>query len=141
MEPASEKRNDHLLKNIVFGMVGVFVAVLIFIVGLTVGVAASTGFNFNGVLPASDAGSSASLEPSTTMTNSGSLSVSLMNDVLQRLRSQWYGQLPSNDQLTDGALRGMVSSLGDPFTSYVEPKYAQILNQDMTSKFEGIGAT
>jgi carboxyl-terminal processing protease len=34
-----------------------------------------------------------------------------------------------------------VSSLGDPYTAYIEPQYAKILEQDMTSKFEGIGAT
>jgi carboxyl-terminal processing protease len=142
METASQDKNNNLLKNIVLTMVGIFTAVLIFIVGLTVGVTAAKGFSFadsSPLLP--DMSSSASLAPSTTVTNSGSLNVALMNDVLQRLRSQWYGTMPSNDQLTDGALRGMVSSLGDPFTAYVEPKYAQILSQDMSGKFEGIGAT
>ena len=61
--------------------------------------------------------------------------------MLQRLKTQWYGELPANDKLTDGAIRGMVSSLGDQFTQYVEPKYAKILNEDIEGSFEGIGAT
>ncbi|HEY3342234.1 MAG TPA: S41 family peptidase, partial [Anaerolineae bacterium] len=139
MEPASENKKGDLLKNVKFGLIGVVVAVLIFIVGLTVGLTAANGFAANGVtsvLNNGGAGSTATI----TSTNAG-LNVTLMNDVLQRLRSQWYGNIPTSDQLTDGAIRGMVSSLGDPFTAYVEPKYAAILNQDMSSKFEGIGAT
>ena len=139
MEPASQNKNGNLLKNTMIGLVGVFVAVLIFIVGLTVGVAAANGFNFLGSSGLTNNPVSVSVESGITTTNS--LNVALMNDVLQRLRSQWYGDIPSSDQLTDGALRGMVSSLGDPFTAYVEPKYAKILDQDMSSKFEGIGAT
>ncbi len=61
--------------------------------------------------------------------------------MLRRLRNEWYGDLPSNDKLTDGAVRGMVSSLGDPFTQYVEPSLAKLMEQDITGKFEGIGAS
>ena len=139
MEPASENKKSDLLKNIKFALIGVFVAVLIFVVGMTVGLVAAKGFNLNGVSSVLNNGGISS-SSSLTDTNS-SLNVTLMNDVLQRLSSQWYGEMPSSDQLTDGAIRGMVSSLGDSFTTYVEPKYAAILNQDMSSKFEGIGAT
>ena len=118
-------------------MAGVFIAVLIFIVGLTVGAAAANGFRFSGSSAFPVIESATGTENSST----GSIDVTLMNDIIRRLRSQWYGEIPSDDQLTDGALRGLVSSLGDPYTSYVEPKYAQMLEQDMTSKFEGIGAT
>ena len=69
------------------------------------------------------------------------LNSSLVNDVLGRLKTQWYGQLPTNAQLTDGAIKGMVNSLGDQFTQYVEPRFAKILNDDISGSFEGIGAT
>lgn len=130
--------NGALLKNIMMGMAGIFIAVLIFIVGLTVGVATANGFRFTGASPFAEAEPSASL---STPGASSSLDVNLMNEVIRRLRSQWYGDFPSDDRLTDGALRGMVSSLGDPYTAYIEPQYAKILEQDMTSTFEGIGAT
>ncbi len=144
MEPttSNQNKNSNMLKNIIYAMVGVFVALLIFIVGLTVGVTAAKGFGLPGPSPfLPDLSSGTSLAPSNTITSSAGVNLALMNDVLLRLRSQWYGTMPSNDQLTNGALRGMVSSLGDPFTAYVEPKYALILNQDMSGQFEGIGAT
>ena len=137
MQPAPEEGRNNLLKNIVLGMAGVFIAVMIFIVGITVGVSAANGFNLSGVPFLSNADRTASIGNSSA----AGLNTALINDVLGRLRSQWYGTLPSSAKLTDGALRGMVSSLGDPFTVYVEPQYAKILNQDMTSRFEGIGAT
>jgi len=115
---------------------------MIFIVGITVGVSAANGFSFNGpsAFPA-PTDRTASIGDGSTPGSSTGLNVTLMNEVLTRLRAQWYGDIPSNDKLTDGAIRGMVSSLGDPFTAYIEPQYAKILEQDMTSKFEGIGAT
>lgn len=44
-------------------------------------------------------------------------------------------------QLTYGAAEGMVSSLGDPHTMFVEPVQAAIIEEDMQGTFEGIGAT
>ncbi len=40
-----------------------------------------------------------------------------------------------------GAVSGLVSAIGDPHTSFVEPKPAAILNEDMQGSFEGIGET
>ena len=42
--------------------------------------------------------------------------------------------------LVDGAIKGMVDSLGDPYSAYLSPEqYAQGL-QDLSGQFEGIGA-
>jgi carboxyl-terminal processing protease len=42
--------------------------------------------------------------------------------------------------LIDGAIKGMVDSLGDPYSAYLSPEqYAQGL-QDLSGQFEGIGA-
>ncbi len=60
---------------------------------------------------------------------------------------QAFGALKSNylydvddDELIQGAIKGMVASLDDPFTSYVDPKETARLDQDITGSFEGIGA-
>ena len=45
------------------------------------------------------------------------------------------------DHMIHGAAAGMVASLGDPPTVFVEPVSATILNDDMQGSFEGIGAT
>jgi len=40
-----------------------------------------------------------------------------------------------------GAIRGMVQTLDDPYTSFVEPLPAAIMDEDMQGSFEGIGAS
>lgn len=49
------------------------------------------------------------------------------------------------DKLNDkkmfyGALRGLVSSLGDPYTVFMDPVIAENFNNDLAGTFEGIGA-
>lgn len=44
-------------------------------------------------------------------------------------------------EMTYGAAAGLVSSLGDPNTMFVEPVQAAIIEEDMQGSFEGIGAT
>jgi carboxyl-terminal processing protease len=47
----------------------------------------------------------------------------------------------SYEDLEVGALRGMVNSLGDPYTSYLDPdEYAEMLNYLDGADYEGIGA-
>jgi len=135
-------------KNIALGMLGVFIGCMIFILGMTVGVMFSRpgGLLFSGASPFSALNSNIEASSGTTGVNATineqpGLNSSLVNDVLGRLKTQWYGQLPSNAQLTDGAVKGMVNSLGDQFTQYVEPRFAKILSDDISGSFEGIGAT
>lgn len=39
-----------------------------------------------------------------------------------------------------GAMRGMVSSLGDPYSVFMEPEDATEFNEELAGRFEGIGA-
>ncbi|MDD4332895.1 MAG: S41 family peptidase [Patescibacteria group bacterium] len=39
-----------------------------------------------------------------------------------------------------GSLKGLAASLGDPYTIFMDPKMAQEFDEDMSGKFEGIGA-
>lgn len=64
----------------------------------------------------------------------------LLRLVLQLLDQQYYGELPEGKELTYGAIRGMLQALGDPYTSFIEPRIAAILNEDASGEFEGIGA-
>ncbi len=69
------------------------------------------------------------------------LDEALINQVLQILERDFYGELPDSQDLSYGAIRGMLMTLGDPYTSFVEPNIADILREDATGEFEGIGAT
>ena len=60
---------------------------------------------------------------------------------------QTYGALKSNylsdvedEEILRGAIQGMLESLDDPFSYYLEPRTAAREAQDRTGSFEGIGA-
>ncbi len=117
-------------------MLGVFIGAMIFVLGIAVGAMLlrpggalsniPTTLSINRNAAVSEAGISSDASAAT-----GKLNQTLVNDVLRRLRGEWYGELPTDDKLTDGAIRGMVTSLGDPFTQYVEPSMARLMEQDI----------
>jgi carboxyl-terminal processing protease len=51
-----------------------------------------------------------------------------------------YVQKETPDTLLNGAINGMVQSLDDPFSSYMDPKAASQFKEMISSSFEGIGA-
>jgi len=65
----------------------------------------------------------------------------LVNEVLELLNEQFYGEIPDQQTLTHGAIRGMLLTLDDPYTSFIDPQITAILNEDASGTFEGIGAT
>ncbi len=56
------------------------------------------------------------------------------------VEKEFYGELPSNQEMTYGAIRGALQTLGDKHTVFIEPTHAAILNADINGSFEGIGA-
>jgi carboxyl-terminal processing protease len=56
------------------------------------------------------------------------------------IQRDYYGTLPSEEELTYGAIRGALNTLNDPFTGFIEPSVAEINRQDDSGSFEGIGA-
>lgn len=138
----SDSIGSNPVKNIALGMLGMFIGALIFILGMTAGVVLSRpgGLLFTGALPFSP-NVAVSAGASDAAAEQQGLNYALINDVINRLRTQWYGEMPSSAQLTDGAIKGLVNALGDEFTQYVEPRFAKLLNEDITGAFEGIGAT
>ena len=56
------------------------------------------------------------------------------------LQRDYYGELPDMQEATYGAITGMLEALGDEYTSFIEPDVADILREDASGTFEGIGA-
>ena len=56
------------------------------------------------------------------------------------LERDFYGQLPTPQQLTYGAIRGVLTTLDDPYTTFVEPKPRRLEKDDLRGSFGGIGA-
>ncbi|MFX3616791.1 MAG: S41 family peptidase [Sporolactobacillus sp.] len=51
-----------------------------------------------------------------------------------------YFRKVSSSKLYDGAIKGMIQALDDPFSSYMNAKTASSFTQSLSSSFQGIGA-
>jgi len=58
-------------------------------------------------------------------------------DLVQR---NFYGDLPSMQKVTYAAIHGMLNTLNDDYTTFIEPDVASVIQEDATGEFEGIGA-
>ncbi|MDW8098017.1 MAG: S41 family peptidase [Anaerolineae bacterium] len=56
------------------------------------------------------------------------------------LQRDFYGELPSNQEMTYGAIRGVLELLDDENTTFLDPQSAEFFNTDLSGTFEGIGA-
>jgi carboxyl-terminal processing protease len=64
-----------------------------------------------------------------------------MWDVLQKVETMYYDKSAIDaNKMLDGAIAGMVSSLGDPYTLYLPPVQNTSFKQNLAGQFEGIGA-
>lgn len=61
-------------------------------------------------------------------------------DVYDTLTENYYGDV-SVDELVESAISGMVSSVGDVYTSYADTEYTESFNELINGKYEGIGCT
>lgn len=70
-----------------------------------------------------------------------SVDFSLFWDVWQRLGRYYIDAATLDSQkMVWGAITGMVSSLGDPYTTFLPPKENKEFKEDLGGEFEGIGA-
>ncbi len=89
--------------------------------------------------PPSTRTTSPSVTPTPTVVSS-ELDYQMMQEVLTLLKKQYYGEIPDSKTLTYGAIRGLLTTLNDPNTSFIDPQVSAILNEDASGTFEGIGA-
>jgi carboxyl-terminal processing protease len=80
-----------------------------------------------------------------TSTNSASevnfdIDDSRFTSILNVLKSRYVESNLDNNKLYEGAIKGMVDSLGDPYTAYFTKSETDEYNQALSGKFEGIGA-
>lgn len=60
--------------------------------------------------------------------------------VMDLLERDFFGEKPAAEQRTDGAIKGMVESFGDPYTFFVEPQTRELERDQLAGKFGGVGA-
>lgn len=59
----------------------------------------------------------------------------------QIIHQQYVDQPVDNTKLMEGAIRGMMESLGDPHSTYMDPQTYKEANAQLAGSYEGIGAT
>ena len=65
---------------------------------------------------------------------------SLFWQVWDTLSSKYYDKVKLDpNQMVYGAISGMVSSLGDPYTMFLPPTQNKIVNENLNGNFEGVG--
>ena len=64
----------------------------------------------------------------------------LMNEAWRIVESDFYGDIPSEQARTYGAIKGSVQTLDDPYTYFIEPEPAVREQERLQGKFGGIGA-
>ena len=65
---------------------------------------------------------------------------SLFWRVWDKLETDYYDQSKINEQeMILGAIKGMVSALGDPYTSFLPPEEQKRTQEDLSGQFEGVG--
>lgn len=62
-----------------------------------------------------------------------------LEQAYQMIKSNYIHKV-DDQKLIDGAIGGMVSALGDPYSTYMSPEQAQQFKADLKSSFSGIGA-
>lgn len=112
----------------------IIIIVITFLIGYYAGVS-KIAFDWNTFQPNVQVSSK---EPPP---NDQSMDMSRMWVVLDKLETMYYDKTAINaNKLLDGAISGMVSSLGDPYTVYLPPVQNTDFKQELAGQFEGIGA-
>lgn len=74
-------------------------------------------------------------------TNLDNIDNKFFNEVSKVIQENYIGELPSSKELTYGALKGMLSSLGNEYNSFLTPTEAESYLQSRNPNIEGIGVT
>lgn len=64
----------------------------------------------------------------------------LLLEVWDIVDQEFDGELPTNEEVTYGAIRGSLELLDDPFTQFLPPEIAERSREQLEGRFEGIGA-
>ena len=119
---SEQKKYSGPLRSLILFWVSVLVFVGFF-VGVIIGVSISTHQRYS------------------STENGGYFDSSLYSEVEQLLHDNYLNAKKIDDKtLFYGALRGMVSAVGDPYTTFFDPQANKDFNEELSGSFDGIGA-
>jgi len=112
----------------------IIIIIITFLVGYYVGVT-NISFEWNSFQPNIQVSSKAP-PPSVQF-----MDTTLMWTVLNKIETLYYDRSAINaNKLLNGAITGMVNSLGDPYSMYLPPQQNTNFKQGLAGQFDGIGA-
>ena len=79
-------------------------------------------------------------EPTKKATLTDEEALRVLQEVWDLINAEFFGELPPPEERVYGAIRGMLETLDDDYTSFSEPSIAEIRRADASGTFEGIGA-
>lgn len=71
---------------------------------------------------------------------SSTIDFSLLWNVIEKINSDYLFGPVDGTKLLYGAISGLVGALGDPYTSFLDPKNNQQFQESLNGIYEGIGA-
>lgn len=78
-------------------------------------------------------------QPTPARTPTGA-ELPIFAEAIEQLHNSFYGDVPAGQELEYAAIRGVVASLDDRFTSFMTPAEAERFGETLDGSFEGIGA-
>jgi len=66
--------------------------------------------------------------------------LSAYSRALTYLKENYWGELPTDTQLTYTAIHGMLKTMDDPYTRFLDPKSFKAMSEENHGEFVGIGA-
>ncbi|GGE81681.1 S41 family peptidase [Priestia taiwanensis] len=80
-----------------------------------------------------------SKSPITAIESSGNTDIAKVGQIYELISSRYVEEV-NKDELIEGAIQGMVGTLKDPFSAYMDKEAADQFHQSLDSSFQGIGA-
>lgn len=133
-------------RAIIVLLLAVFVVAGSFSAGYVAGSHPLAAVSSTAVLPTPVAGQAAPVAPAKTATaapaRSSEEQLELFRQAWRLLEQEFYDASSlGKAEVIYGAIKGAVEGLGDPYTNFATPRQAEMQREDLSGKFEGIGAT
>lgn len=130
--------NNRILKVALFGLVAIALLLSGFSGGFVVGHVLPEGIIPPTLLPAG--------APTVSPESQAATPQDLQNlfkpfwEAWQIIHAQYVDQPVDDTKLMEGAINGMMQSLGDPHSTYMDPQTYKDANSELAGSYEGIGA-
>lgn len=136
-------QNDAVLVDGLYRRPRLVIGVTLLLLGLVFALGAAFGYGFGRTTV--QAAASVRIQPVAAPSENGAAAVlqpsfNLFWEAMDHLYRDYYGEAPDPQLATYGAIRGVLTLIDDPNTSFLTPDEASFFRTNLDGAFEGIGA-